>query len=156
MDKEDQKIEEFLKNRISAISPLRAVFDRVTNQIPNRNNKVKDYKLINFVMTKGQYVGLALGVIAIVAIVSVSKSDTKLAMTNDEQVQTDTGSQFTNEKKVVTEDPSKQSADEIMASFYADADSEATYANSESEEDAYMNSQIDAFTSFNETNYENI
>lgn len=151
---EDQKIEQLLKSRIESVKPSRTVFEHVTKQISNRNTKQKsDYKLINFFMTKGQYAGLALGVIAIIVVVSVSNPDrAQVAMNNNDSI-SETQSKIELDQNV---DPKSQSADEIMASFYADADADAANANAESEEDAYMNSQIDAFTSYNQTNYENI
>ncbi len=159
MDKEDQKIEQFLKNKTQTVLPKKEIFDvtmsRVTNTSADRNTKQKsDYKLINFFMTKGQYAGLALGVIAIIVVVSVSNPDrAQVAMNNTNDSISETQSKVETDQNV---DPKSQSADEIMASFYADADADAVNANAESEEDAYMNSQIDAFTSYNQTNYENI
>jgi hypothetical protein len=153
MDKEEQKIEQLLKSRIESIKPPKAVFEHVTNTFSNRNTKEKsNYQLINFFMTKGQYAGLALAVIAIIVVVSVSKTPSRQVAMNNNYAISQSQTQVNNDKGF---DPKSQSADVIMASFYADADADGANANAESEEDAYMNSQVDAFTSFNQTNYEN-
>lgn len=158
MDKEEEKIEQFLKSRTEAVLPSREIFNitinRVTSEMPNRNNREKsDYKLINFFMTKGQYAGLALGVIAIILVVSVSKTPSRQVAVNNNDGTVQSQTQVNNDKGAV--DPKSQSADAIMASFYADADADGVNANAESEEDAYMNSQVDAFISYNQTQYEN-
>lgn len=47
------------------------------------------------------------------------------------------------------------SASDVMTSIYADAEVDASNASTESEEDTYMNSQVDGFTSVRDTQYEN-
>lgn len=159
MDKDDKKIEEFLKSRIDAVSPSRASFDAVLKSVTDgksiRNIKGSEhYKLTSFSMSKFVKIGLPVALIAIVAVVAVGKPKTDVFVVNDttpssnvEQSATKTSPEIT-----ITKD---SSGDEILASFFADAEADAMVASAESEDETYMNSQVDAFNSFNQTRYEN-
>ncbi len=153
---DDKKIEAFLKSRIESVRPSRSVFENVTNKLPNRNSGEKlNYQLTTFSMSKFLKIGVPIALIAIVAIVAVGKPKTETLVINDDtSAKSATESKIQNSPEIVVNKDS--SGDEILASFFADAEADAVVASSESEDETYMNSQIDAFISFNQTNYENI
>lgn len=155
MDKDDQKIEAFLKSRVRSVRPSEALFERVTNEVVNRNIKSSEhYKLTSFSMSKFLKIGVPVALIAIVAIVAVGKPKTEMLVVNDDtSVSGKIESTTETSPEIVINKNS--SGDEILASLFADADSDAMVASSESEDEVYMNSQIDAFNSFNQTKYEN-
>lgn len=156
MDKEDKKIEQYLKNLISGVTPTHSSFNTVLKSVTNnkyvRNKDEKDYyKLIHLGMSKFLKIGIPIAVVAVVVVVGMS--------TPKDILITDTVSvENLNDGPVVNNQESNEdeaaSADDILASFFVDADNDAVFANRESEDESYMNSQIDAFNSFNQTNYE--
>lgn len=156
---DDKKIEEFLKSRIEAVSPSRASFGAVLKSVTDgesiRNIKSSEHhKLTSFSMSKFLKIGIPVALIAIVAVVAVGKPKTEVVVVNDNAPSSNVEQSVakTSPEIVVNKD---SSGDEILASFFADAEADAMVASAESEDETYMNSQVDAFNSFNETRYEN-
>ena len=159
MNKEEEKIEEFLKDSIGSVRPSRNSFDTtiksVTESSVNRNTNYKGhYKLISFFMNKMLLVGVPVAIVAVLVFMTVNKPGVKsdIAMIDSNNSVVGSSNDTVTDTQSVA---STQSADEFLKSVYAVADAEAQVASNESEEEVYINSQVDAFNNLSQTQYEN-
>jgi len=171
MKNHEEKIEQFLKNRMSSVHPSRTLFEETLNHVTNTSvHRIttekagipSPYQLINnFIMKKIALIGFPVIVLAIVAIVTIKKPiiDTKVVYEES------TSSQITNQgvanTGVLTEITSQgnvssdTSIDSIIASFNADAEADATLASSETQDDADLLTQLQDYNNIKTTDYEN-
>ena len=159
MNTQEDKIEDFLKEQTLQVNIPRELFDRtidiVTNTDQYRNiyqkaNIPSIYQIINnFFMKKIAYIGVPLLIVALIAIVAINKNsgDTQVTYQEPKKEQ----GQVVN-KAVIASD---SSIDSILASFKSDADSDATIASSESEDDAALQAELQEYNNIKSTDYAN-
>ena len=159
MNTQEDKIEDFLKEQTLQVNIPRELFDRtidiVTNTDQYRNiyqkaNTPSIYQIINnFLMKKIAYIGVPLLIVALIAIVAINKNsgDTQVTYQEPKKEQ----GQVVN-KAVIASD---SSIDSILASFKSDADSDATIASSESEDDAALQAELQEYNNIKSTDYAN-
>lgn len=160
MNKENQKIENFLKQRVESVKPSTAFFDRtienVTNIKENRNtSKREHYNFINiFSMKKFLVVGLPVAALALVMILTLDKSQESKVVINEENadIYKETEKKTNNNSGTVS---SNDSVDKIIDEIFADFGTEVALASNESEEETEMYGQLDAFNNLATTQYEN-
>ena len=129
--------EQFLKNIANNLSAPRTGFDaamrsvtqtRVDRTTISKARMLSPYQSFVFSMKKIAAIGIPVIALALIVVSKVHKSPEQPPV---ERAYT------------VTKD---SSIDEIMASFVADADTEASIANSESQDDAAIESQLQDYT----------
>lgn len=157
METLEKEIEEKIKNRLSHIKPSRDLFEStmrsVTQEEVNRSNKEEAsrlslYQLIkNILIKKNLLVGVPIVIVAIIAIIFLTKTPKIETIANNVVPQENgtTGPQM-------AEDTS--SIDSIVASFNKEADAEAAIAGSGNEDIAPLTAELQDYN--NIKNYENI
>ncbi len=152
MNKEEQKIENLLKQEMQKVSPSHAFFDAslesVTKEKANRNTiQGEHYNFINlFSMKKFLIVGVPVAALALLAIVTLNKPDDQmLVREGNESVEENVDSNITKDDSV----------DKIIDNMFVDFNAEVALASAESEEEADLYAEMEAFNSLTTTEYEN-
>ena len=152
MNKEEQKIENLLKQEMQKVSPSHAFFDAslesVTKEKANRNTiQGEHYNFINlFSMKKFLIVGVPVAALALLAIVTLNKPDDQMLVREGNE------SAEENVDSSVTKD---DSVDKIIDNMFVDFNAEVALASAESEEEADLYAEMEAFNSLTTTEYEN-
>ncbi len=157
MDHEEKKTEQFLKNTISRISAPRELFEDTLKSVTSEReyrkvgetkgemaNIPSDYYKVTssyFFMKKSTSIGISIAVLALIVIVGVTRSNPHPKLPYN-SVQTEN---FTKDSSV----------DSIVASFNADADTDATLASSESEDDQALQGDLQDYNDISTYSYEN-
>lgn len=152
MNKEEQKIENLLKQEMQKVSPSHAFFDAslesVTKEKANRNTiQGEHYNFINlFSMKKFLIVGVPVAALALLAIVTLNKPDDQMLVREGNE------SAEENVDSSVTKD---DSVDKIIDNMFVDFNTEVALASAEAEEEADLYAEMEAFNSLTTTEYEN-
>lgn len=160
MNKENKKIENFLKQRVEGVKPSAVFFDYVVKDVTsikdNRNSIQKEhYNFINiFSMKKFLMVGLPVIAIVLVAIVTLDEpKEQKMALNSENaDIYKETSNSLKTNPNTVD---SSDSVDKIIDEIFADFGTEVVLASNESEEETEMYGQLDAFNNLATTQYEN-
>lgn len=168
---EEKDIENKIKEKLSHIKPTYALFENtlnkyVTEEDVYRNNKQKasklsTYQLINNIMKKNILIGIPVTVIAIVAIILVTKSPNKatplannsLTPGQNENIipnnnAVDVGHSVQNQKE------DNSSVNSILASFDNDAKSDALVAGEESNDMTTIMAELENYNNIKTNSYE--
>lgn len=152
MNKEEQKIENLLKQEMQKVSPSHAFFDAslesVTKEKANRNTiQGEHYNFINlFSMKKFLIVGVPVAALALLAIVTLNKPDDQmLVREGNESAEENVDSSVTKDDFV----------DKIIDNMFVDFNTEVALASAEAEEEADLYAEMEAFNSLTTTEYEN-
>ncbi|MDQ5953223.1 MAG: hypothetical protein QG551_451 [Patescibacteria group bacterium] len=153
MNKEEQKIENLLKQEMQKVSPSHAFFDvvleSVTKEKANRNTiQGEHYNFINiFSMKKFLTVGIPVAALALLAIVTINKpkDDDMLVRDGNESMEENVDSSVTKDDSV----------DTIIDNMFVDYNTEVALASAEAEEESDLYAEIEAFNSLTTTEYEN-
>ena len=167
----EEKIEQFLKNRMSSVHPSRTLFEETLNHVTNTSvHRIttekagipSPYQLTNnFIMKKIALIGVPIIVLALVAIVAIKKPSTDTKVAYQEPTSSEVTNQDTSSTGILNEVTSQSnvspdaSVDSIIASFNAEADADATLASFESQDDTDLLTQLQDYNNIKTTDYEN-
>jgi D-mannonate dehydratase len=160
MNTVEKKIEKFLKSHISKIEVPRTLFENIMKNVTidslyrNIDMKVSrpsPYQLTySYFMKKIAYIGIPVVVVALIAIIAIGRSNSKVAY--QDQTHGEDSTQTSQQTQTFTKD---SSIDSIAASFNAGADADATTASSESEDGQALDSDLQNYNNIQNYDYQN-
>ncbi len=158
---EEKNIEEKLKEDLSRVSPNRSQFDKmmasVTEEQFNRNNMVKEnipspyQTTYSYFMKKITYISIPVVLVAAYFIFVNIKTDNNVnSLINTQPM----GITAVNEQANDNQTFENQDTDSIIDGMFAEIESESSLAINDSEDEAFINSELEAYSSINTINYE--